>query len=302
MKTMRALLVLGRVSNLPTIWSNCLCGWLIGAGLSDSFQMDWAMFAWLASGATAMYLGGMVLNDACDVAFDREHRPERPIPSGAISEKSVWYLGIGLLAAGMGLLAIPGGATALLALALFNCILLYNFIHKKNRVVAGADRGVSVVARNIGGVFCVRYHGRKGNFFHARSQRRGGVDGAGFVCVRRQPELFGQGGKRGWTGAILAVRFAGIAGGFGVNGERGRRPKRRAAGRGYFGAVGGSLFAIHLLGQATRHRPHGGRVARGDCFSGSPRRGPRANGISGGVFGPVRASLGRAALGAGDLV
>ncbi|HIL24718.1 MAG TPA: hypothetical protein EYG19_04895, partial [Verrucomicrobia bacterium] len=131
MKTLRALLVLGRVSNLPTIWSNCLCGWLIGVGLSDSFRMDWAMFAWLASGATAMYLGGMVLNDACDVDFDREHRPERPIPSGAIAEKTVWYLGIGLLAAGTGLLAIPGGATALLALALFNCILLYNFIHKK---------------------------------------------------------------------------------------------------------------------------------------------------------------------------
>ena len=131
MKTLRALLVLGRVSNLPTIWSNCLCGWLIGVGFTASLRMDWAMFAWLVSGATAMYLGGMVLNDACDVVFDREHRPERPIPSGAIAEKSVWYLGIGLLAAGTGLLAIPGGATALLALTLFNCILLYNFIHKK---------------------------------------------------------------------------------------------------------------------------------------------------------------------------
>ena len=131
MKLARALLVLGRVSNLPTIWSNCLCGWLIGVGCGDSFRMDWAMFAWLAIGATAMYLGGMVLNDACDVVFDRKHRPERPIPSGEIAEKTVWYLGIGLLAAGTGLLAIPGGATAWMALALFNCILLYNFIHKK---------------------------------------------------------------------------------------------------------------------------------------------------------------------------
>ena len=100
MSTLRALLVLGRVSNLPTIWSNCLCGWLIGVGLADSFRMDWVMYAGLTTGATAMYLGGMVLNDAFDVAFDREHRPERPIPSGAISEKTVWYLGIGLLAFG----------------------------------------------------------------------------------------------------------------------------------------------------------------------------------------------------------
>ena len=89
------------------------------------------MIAWVGFGATALYLGGMYLNDACDVAFDREHRKERPIPSGAISESAVWKIGIGLLAVGMGALSIQGGATALLALGLFNCILIYNFTHKK---------------------------------------------------------------------------------------------------------------------------------------------------------------------------
>ena len=132
MKLARALLVLGRVSNLPTVWSNCLCGWLIGIGyVVDIEPMDWAMFAWLCTGATVMYLGGMYLNDACDVVFDREHRKERPIPSGAISVGAVWKIGIGLLAVGMGLLSIQGGVTALLALGLFNCIFLYNFVHKK---------------------------------------------------------------------------------------------------------------------------------------------------------------------------
>ena len=114
----RALLVLGRVSNLPTIWSNCLCGWLIGAGYMGIEPIDWRMVAWVGFGATALYLGGMYLNDACDVAFDREHRKERPIPSGAISESAVWKIGIGLLAVGMGALSIQGGATALLALGL----------------------------------------------------------------------------------------------------------------------------------------------------------------------------------------
>jgi len=130
MKTMRALLVLGRVSNLPTIWSNCLCGWLIGVGYTKG-EVDWTMLAWLCAGATALYLGGMFLNDACDVDFDREHRKKRPIPSGAISVGAVWKIAIGLLAVGVGLLCIPGGLTALLALGLFNCIFLYNFIHKK---------------------------------------------------------------------------------------------------------------------------------------------------------------------------
>ena len=131
MKTLRALLVLGRVSNLPTIWSNCLCGWLIGVSYKAGDSVDWIMLAWLCAGATLLYLGGMFLNDACDVGFDHEHRKERPIPSGAISVGAVWKIAIGLLALGVGLLVIPGKVTALLALGLFNCIFLYNFIHKK---------------------------------------------------------------------------------------------------------------------------------------------------------------------------
>ena len=131
MKTLRALLVLGRVSNLPTIWSNCLCGWLIGVGYKAGDSVDWTMLAWLCAGTTLLYLGGMFLNDACDVEFDREHRHERPIPSGAVSVGAVWKIAIGLLATGVGLLSIQGGMTALLALGLFNCIFLYNFIHKK---------------------------------------------------------------------------------------------------------------------------------------------------------------------------
>jgi 4-hydroxybenzoate polyprenyltransferase len=134
MKLARALLVLGRVSNLPTIWSNCLCGWLIGVGYEAGDPMDWtklALLTRLCAGATLLYLGGMFLNDACDVDFDREHRKERPIPSGAISVGAVWKIAIGMLAVGVGLLSFKGGLTALLALGLFNCIFLYNFIHKK---------------------------------------------------------------------------------------------------------------------------------------------------------------------------
>ena len=29
---LRTLLVLGRASNLPTVWSNCFAGWLLGGG------------------------------------------------------------------------------------------------------------------------------------------------------------------------------------------------------------------------------------------------------------------------------
>src|SRR6266853_1629535 len=83
---MRTLLVLGRVSNLPTVWSNCLAGWLLGRG------GPWDRFALLCLGATLLYTGGMFLNDAVDEEFDRRYRPERPIASGRITGCTVWVL------------------------------------------------------------------------------------------------------------------------------------------------------------------------------------------------------------------
>src|SRR5829696_10188827 len=95
--TLRTLLVLGRVSNVPTVCSNCLAGWLLGGG------GDWRRFMLLCAGATLLYVGGMYLNDAFDAEFDSQHRRERPIPSGAIKLGTVWRIGIALLVAGVGL-------------------------------------------------------------------------------------------------------------------------------------------------------------------------------------------------------
>ena len=120
----RALLVLGRVSNLPTVWSNCLAGWLLGGG------GEWNRFAVLCGGATLLYVGGMYLNDAFDAEFDAEYRRERPIPSGAISRSAVWKLGGGMLIAGTALMFLFGFSTAILGLLLAASILLYDWLHK----------------------------------------------------------------------------------------------------------------------------------------------------------------------------
>ncbi len=120
----RTLLVLGRVSNLPTVWTNLLCGWLLAGG--GSFRI----LLMLAVCTSALYVGGMYLNDAFDAAFDRQHRRERPIPSGAISEALVWQIGCSLLALGALPLLFLGLDTALLTLLLVGCILLYDAIHK----------------------------------------------------------------------------------------------------------------------------------------------------------------------------
>ena len=121
----RTLLMLGRASNLPTVWSNCLAGWLLGGG-----GENWPRFALLCGGATLLYLGGMYLNDAFDAEFDTQHRRERPIPSGVITEKTVWRIGLALLAGGFALLVPLGFATTVLATFLAASILLYDAVHK----------------------------------------------------------------------------------------------------------------------------------------------------------------------------
>ncbi|MBI3192157.1 MAG: UbiA family prenyltransferase, partial [Pedosphaera parvula] len=124
MATLRTLLILGRTSNLPTVWSNCLAGWLLGGGGGDG------RFALLCAGATCVYLGGMFLNDAFDADFDRAHRRERPIPPGAISEGEVWKWGFVWLPAGMLCLTLLGRPTSMLAGFLAVNILLYDAVHK----------------------------------------------------------------------------------------------------------------------------------------------------------------------------
>ena len=121
---LRTLLILGRVSNLPTVWSNCLAGWLLGGGGSVPRLL------WLCLGATLVYLGGMYLNDAFDAEFDQQHRSERPIPSGAISTAAVWQWGVSWLALGLVCLGLLGTKPAVFSGLLALCIFIYDAIHK----------------------------------------------------------------------------------------------------------------------------------------------------------------------------
>lgn len=128
---LRTLLTLGRISNLPTVWSNCLAAWLLAGGSS------WPRFGLLLGCATSLYLGGMFLNDACDADFDRKLRPERPIPRGLISSRLVWGIGGAWLLTGL-LCAVRFGVEAFaLAGALVTTILAYDFWHKRYAFAVG---------------------------------------------------------------------------------------------------------------------------------------------------------------------
>ncbi len=122
--SLRTLLVLGRVSNLPTVWSNCLAGWWLGGG------GNFSKLPFLFLGVTLLYVGGMFLNDAFDASFDRQHRTERPIPSGAIAESLVWKLGaLGLILGELCLMCL-GFVPGAIGLTLGLCILVYDAFHK----------------------------------------------------------------------------------------------------------------------------------------------------------------------------
>jgi len=120
----RTLLVLGRVSNLPTVWSNCLAGWWLSGG------GNYWKLPLLLLGTSALYTGGMFLNDAFDVDFDRQRRSTRPIPSGAITEEWVWIYGWSWLVLGIFFLIFCGKLAGALAVVLAICIIIYDATHK----------------------------------------------------------------------------------------------------------------------------------------------------------------------------
>ena len=128
-------LKLGRVSNLPTVWTNVLAGVVLAGGRPEPRRL---LVLWTA--LSSFYVGGMFLNDAFDRELDARERPERPIPSGQIAAAEVYGIGCLLLAGGILLLAAeafllggrrswaPVGAGAVLAAS----IVLYDAWHKGN--------------------------------------------------------------------------------------------------------------------------------------------------------------------------
>ena len=127
---LRPYLGLGRVSNLPTVWTNVLAGVVLAGGRPGPFT-------WLAllTAASLFYLGGMFLNDAFDREVDARERPERPIPAGLIGAGEVFAVGFGLLAGGWLAVAVAAGArspASLAALGLTGAVVLYDAWHKGN--------------------------------------------------------------------------------------------------------------------------------------------------------------------------
>lgn len=139
-----ALLRLGRVSNLPTVWTNVIAGATIANAAADLVDV-----ALLGLSMTAFYVGGMYLNDFFDRDIDARERPGRPIHAGNISAGAVSAIGFALLAVGMALLARFGLLNVIWGLALAAAIVLYDAWHKGNvfaPVIMGLCRALVYLA------------------------------------------------------------------------------------------------------------------------------------------------------------
>jgi 4-hydroxybenzoate polyprenyltransferase len=137
---LRAILELCRISNLPTVWTNVFAAWILS--INTPFVWD-ARLGYLLLGSSLLYSAGMMLNDAADVAWDRAHRPERPIPSGRISARMVWILvSLGLLG-GYAIMVVLGGAQSTITALLVAAIVGYDVYHKPwsgSVIIMGACR------------------------------------------------------------------------------------------------------------------------------------------------------------------
>jgi 4-hydroxybenzoate polyprenyltransferase len=134
---MKPWLHLARISNLPTVWTNVTAAWLLAGGTFTDPRLYWLILA-----GSLLYTGGMILNDAADVKFDREHRKGRPIPSGQVSSRAAWIVSIAMLIVGA-TLATWFGANPRITAILVAAIVFYDLYHKQwagSVIIMGACR------------------------------------------------------------------------------------------------------------------------------------------------------------------
>src|SRR5438045_2232335 len=122
---LRPWLVLGRASNLPTVWSNCIAGcWLGGWNSTTSVVL-------LCLAGSLFYTGGMFLNDVCDVAFDRQYKPDRPIVTGDITRRQATFAAVGLFLSGLLLALVIKPNVLFHGAILVILITMYDLVHKQ---------------------------------------------------------------------------------------------------------------------------------------------------------------------------
>lgn len=155
-----ALLATARVANVPSVMSNVWLGVATSAffGGWDSYADPWSAALCLSLAGVLLYLSGNFLNDWLDLAWDREHRPERALPRGLFSGRLYLAAAIGCGTGGLLLAAVTGMPAAAVALGILAAVVIYTHWHKRSPwavIAMGACRALLPVMGAVGfsGVF-----------------------------------------------------------------------------------------------------------------------------------------------------
>lgn len=122
---------LGRISNLPTVWTNVLAGIALAGSAFDCLTIVTSAIA-----ISLLYIAGMFLNDVFDLEWDRKHQPSRPLVTGEANVNEVTGLSVVFIATALVLVLFAAagariGAALLSALVLTGLIVLYDWKHKQ---------------------------------------------------------------------------------------------------------------------------------------------------------------------------
>lgn len=133
---MWALLCLMRPANILTAHADILAGYAV-AGAADSSRLWLLLLA-----TTGLYGGGVVFNDIFDAKLDAIERPERSIPSGAISVAAASVFGGLLLIGGVLVAWLCSPLSGAVALATGISALLYDAWGKHHPVFGPLNMGL----------------------------------------------------------------------------------------------------------------------------------------------------------------
>ena len=140
-----ALLPYLRLVRAPAVFS--ALGDPIAGLLLDDGDFSSEQASRLSAASAMLYLAGMALNDLADREEDARDRPERPIPSGAVSPRAAALIGGSLLLGGV--LAARRGGARWTGPALAAMIVAYDFPLKRSAmlgpVAMGACRALSLL-------------------------------------------------------------------------------------------------------------------------------------------------------------
>lgn len=133
----KAYLTLLRPANLVTAIADILAGMAIVGFLWNDCS---PILLFLST--ICLYGGGVVLNDYFDASIDRFERPERPIPSGKVSEVSVLVFGSFLLGFGLIFAFLFQIQSGFIATAIVILVLTYNRFAKHNSIIGPIVMGM----------------------------------------------------------------------------------------------------------------------------------------------------------------